>query len=480
MPNVTQNDQKFYIDGKWVTPHSTQTLDVLNPANEEVLATIALGDETDVNNAVAAAKRAFQTFSQTTVAERIALLERIIGAYQKRIPDLAAAVSKEMGAPISLANAAQAPAGLGHIMFTLNALKNFEWEKDNGRARIVHEPIGVCALITPWNWPLNQIAAKVAPAIAAGCTMVLKPTEVAPINAVIFAEIMDEAGVPPGVFNLVNGDGPGVGTLLSKHPDVDMVSFTGSTRAGVLIAQNAAPTVKRVTQELGGKSANILLDDADVQTAVAAGMGSCALNSGQSCNAPTRMLVPFSRMEEAAAIAKAAASAVKVGDPSKPDTAAGPVVSKLQWDKIQALIEKGIAEGAKLECGGPGLPEGLNHGYFVKPTVFSNVTNEMTIAREEIFGPVLSIIGYKDDADAVRIANDTLYGLSGYVQSGDIERARGIARQIRAGNIHVNGAGVDPGSPFGGYKQSGNGREFSVWGLEEFLETKAILGYHAA
>jgi len=475
-----KNERKFYIDGKWVEPHSKQTLEVLNPANEEVIATIVLGDQEDVNRAVAAAKRAFQTFSRTTVAERVALLEKIIAAYQKKIPEIAATVSKEMGAPLSLANQAQAPAGLGHLFYTLNALKSFEWEKDVGRSRVVHEPIGVCALITPWNWPLNQIAAKVGPAIAAGCTMVLKPTEIAPLNAILFAEVMDEAGVPPGVFNLVNGDGPGVGVALSKHPDVDMVSFTGSTRAGISVAQNAAPTVKRVTQELGGKSANIILDDADFPKVVVQGMSGCALNSGQSCNAPTRMLVPKKRMDEAAAIAKAAATAVKVGDPSKPDTGLGPVVSKAQWDKIQGLIKKGIAEGARLECGGEGLPEGLNNGYYVKPTVFSHVTNDMTIAREEIFGPVLSIIGYEDDADAIRIANDTPYGLSGYVQSANLERARNVARQIRAGNIHVNGAGVDPGSPFGGYKQSGNGREFSVWGLEEFLETKAILGYNAA
>ena len=475
-----KNERKFYIDGKWVEPHSKQTLDVLNPANEEVIGTITLGDQEDVNRAVAAAKKAFQTFSRTTPAERSALLEKIIAAYQKRMPEIGATVSKEMGAPLALANAAQAPAGLGHFMYTLNALKSFEWEKDMGRNRIVHEPIGVCALITPWNWPLNQIAAKVAPALAAGCTVVLKPTEIAPLNAILFAEVMDEAGVPPGVFNLVNGDGAGVGVALSKHPDVDMVSFTGSTRAGISVAQNAAPTVKRVTQELGGKSANIVLDDADFQKVIAAGMGSCVLNSGQSCNAPTRMLVPHSRMDEAAAIAKAAATAVKVGDPSQSTTNAGPVVSKAQWDKIQGLIKKGIEEGARLQCGGEGLPDGLNHGYFVKPTVFSHVSNDMTIAREEIFGPVLSIIGYEDDSDAVRIANDTPYGLSGYVQSGDLDRARNVARQIRAGNIHVNGAGVDPGAPFGGYKQSGNGREFSVWGLEEFLETKAILGYNAA
>jgi aldehyde dehydrogenase (NAD+) len=475
-----KNERNFYINGKWVTPHSKKTLDVLNPANEEVIGTITLGDQDDVNAAVAAARKAFETFSKTTVADRAALLEKIVAAYQKRMPDIAATVSKEMGAPIGLANMAQAPAGLGHLMYTLNAMKTFKWEEDRGRNRIVHEPIGVCALITPWNWPLNQIAAKVAPAIAAGCTMILKPTEIAPLNAVIFAEVLDEAGVPPGVFNLVQGDGPGVGVALSSHPDVDMVSFTGSTRAGISVATNAAPTVKRVTQELGGKSANILLDDADFPKAVAQGMGSCVMNSGQSCNAPTRMLVPMKRMDEAAAIAKATAMAAKVGDPSKTDTNVGPVVSKTQWNKIQGLIKKGIEEGAKLECGGEGLPEGFNSGYYVKPTVFSHVTNEMTIAREEIFGPVLSIIGYKDDADAVRIANDTLYGLSGYVQSSNIDRARNVARQIRAGNIHVNGANVDPGAPFGGYKQSGNGREFSEWGLEEFLETKAILGYNAA
>jgi aldehyde dehydrogenase (NAD+) len=475
-----QNALKFYINGEWVEPHSKKTLPVINPATEEVIGQVAIGDDDDVDRAVTAARKAFETWSQTSIEERAALLEKIIAVYKRRIPEIAAAVSAEMGAPMSLATAAQAPSGLGHLMQSLKALKNFEWEKDVGRSRVVHEAIGVCALITPWNWPLNQIAAKVGPALAAGCTMVLKPTEIAPLNAVLFAEVLHEAGVPPGVFNLVNGDGPGVGTALSKHPDVDMVSFTGSTRAGVLVAQNAAPTVKRVTQELGGKSANIILDDADFPKAVSAGLFNCANNTGQSCNAPTRMLVPMSRMDEAAAIAKAAAAKVTVGDPNAAETKAGPVVSKLQFDKIQTLIQKGIDEGAKLEIGGTGLPEGISKGYFVKPTVFSHVTNAMTVAREEIFGPVLSIIGYKDDADAVRIANDTPYGLSGYVQSGDIERARKVARQIRAGNIHVNGAGVDPSSPFGGYKQSGNGREFGVWGLEEFLETKAILGYHPA
>ena len=475
-----QNAQKFYIDGQWVAPHSKQTLAVLNPATETVITHIAIGDEVDADCAVTAARRAFASFSQTSIEERAALLERIIAVYKRRMPDLASAVSQEMGAPITLATAAQAPSGLGHLIQALKALKSFEWEKDVGRSHIVHEAIGVCALITPWNWPLNQIAAKVGPALAAGCTMVLKPSEVAPLNALLFAEVMHEAGVPPGVFNLVNGDGLGVGTALSTHPQVDMVSITGSTRAGVLVAQNAAPSVKRVSQELGGKSANIVLDDADFPKAISAGIFSCTSNSGQSCNAPTRMLVPVARMDEAAAIARSAALSVNVGDPTQADTKAGPVVSKLQWDKIQALIKKGIIEGARLECGGPGLPDGLTAGYFVKPTVFSHVTNQMGIAREEIFGPVLCIIGYTDEADAIRIANDTPYGLSGYVQSGDIEHARRVARQIRAGNIHLNGAGVDPASPFGGYKQSGNGREFSVWGLQEFLETKAILGYHNA
>ena len=478
--NTMQNANHFYIDGQWVVPHSQQTLAVLNPATEAVITSIALGDEVDVDRAVAAARRAFESFSQTSIEQRAALLERIIAVYKQRMPELASVVSQEMGAPVTLANAAQAPSGLGHLIQALKALKSFEWEKDVGRSRVVHEAIGVCALITPWNWPLNQIAAKVGPALAAGCTMVLKPSEVAPLNALLFAEIMHEAGVPPGVFNLVNGDGPCVGTALSTHPEVDMVSITGSTRAGVLVAQNAAPTVKRVSQELGGKSANIVLEDADFQKAVSAGMFSCTSNSGQSCNAPTRMLVPMGRMDEAAAIARSAALSVKVGDPTQADTKAGPVVSQLQWNKIQALIKKGIEEGAKLECGGLGLPEGLASGYFVKPTVFSHVTNQMAIAREEIFGPVLAIIGYSDEADAIRIANDTPYGLSGYVQSGDIEHARRVARQIRAGNVHLNGAGVDPAAPFGGYKQSGNGREFSVWGLEEFLETKAILGYHSA
>ncbi len=474
------NHQKFYIDGQWVDPIGKGTLEVINPSTEEAIATIALGNEEDVNKAVAAAKRAFETFSKTTLEERAALLEKIIECYKARMGDIAATVSQEMGAPMSLANAAQAPAGLGHLMYSLNALKEFPFEKQVGKNLIVREPIGVCGLITPWNWPLNQIAAKVGPAIAAGCTMVLKPSEIAPLNALIFAEVMHEAGVPKGVFNLVNGDGPTVGVAMSSHPDIDMMSFTGSTRAGISVAQEAAKTVKRVAQELGGKSPNVILDDASFPEVIARDTFGVCMNTGQSCNAPTRMLVPMSRMAEAAAIAKATAEQIKVGDASSQETQIGPLVSATQFEKVQNLIQKGIDEGATLETGGVGRPDGLNRGYFVKPTIFSNVTNDMSIAQEEIFGPVLSLIGYQDEEEAVRIANDTVYGLSAYVSSGDLEHAAKIGRQIRAGNVHLNGAGVDPGAPFGGYKQSGNGREFSSWGLEEFLETKAMIGYDAA
>jgi aldehyde dehydrogenase (NAD+) len=471
---------KFYIDGQWVDPIGTATLDVINPATEESIGRIAMGNAEDVNRAVGAARRAFESFSQTSKAERIALLERIIEVYKKRLPDLAAAISDEMGAPLKLAGAAQAPSGLGHFMATLEVLKKYEFEEDIGTSHVIREPIGVCGFITPWNWPINQIACKVAPALAVGCTMVLKPSEVAPVNAIIFAEILHEAGVPAGVFNLVNGDGPNVGAALSSHPDVDMMSFTGSTRAGIEVARNAAGTVKRVAQELGGKSANIILDDAEFPKAVARDVFGMCMNSGQSCNAPTRMLVPNARMDEAAAIARAAAEQIKVGDPRAADTVIGPVVSQVQFEKIQKLIEQGIAEGARLEIGGPGRPDGLNRGYYIRPTVFSHVRNDMTIAREEIFGPVLSLIGYEDDEDAIRIANDTVYGLSGYVSSGDPERAKRVARRLRTGNVHLNGAPVDNKAPFGGYKQSGNGREWGIYGLEEFLEVKAIMGYNAA
>ncbi|MEM7098211.1 MAG: aldehyde dehydrogenase family protein [Pseudomonadota bacterium] len=474
------NRTKFYINGQWVEPSTTDTLDVINPATEQPIGPVAMGGEADVNAAVAAAKTAFETFSKTTKEERIALLEAIIAKYSERLGEIAGVISEEMGAPLALANAAQAPAGLGHFMTTLNVLKNYEFEEDIGTSHLIKEPAGVCALITPWNWPINQIACKVAPALAAGCTMVLKPSEVAPFNATLFAEVLHEAGVPAGVFNLVNGDGVSVGAPLSAHPDVDMVSFTGSTRAGVEVAKNAAPTVKRVAQELGGKSANIILDDADFAKSISRDVFGMCMNSGQSCNAPTRMLVPTARMDEAAAIAKAAAEQVKVGDPQTEGTTIGPVVSGVQFDKIQNLIQKGIDEGAKLETGGTGRPDGLNAGYYIKPTVFSHVTNDMSIAQEEIFGPVLSLIGYEDDADAVRIANETLYGLSGYISSADPDRAKEVARQIRTGNVHLNGAPVDNNAPFGGYKQSGNGREWGLHGFEEFLEVKAILGYNAA
>ena len=467
---------QFYINGEWVSPSTSDTLDVINPATELPIGAVALGGQEDVNKAVDAAYDAFESFSQTTREERVALFARIIDVYKGRIPEVARVISEEMGAPLGLANAAQAPAGLGHFMTTLRVLRNFEFEEMLGSARVIKEPAGVCAFITPWNWPINQIACKVAPALAAGCTMVLKPSEVAPFNAILFAEVMDEAGVPAGVFNLVNGDGPTVGAALSAHPKVDMVSFTGSTRAGIEVARNAAPTVKRVAQELGGKSANIILDDANFQESISRDVFGLCTNSGQSCNAPTRMLVPQSRMDEAAEIAKSAATQVKVGDPNDSSTVIGPVVSAVQFEKIQNLIQAGIDEGAKLEVGGTGRPDGLNAGYYVKPTVFSHVTNDMSIAREEIFGPVLSLIGYENDDDAVRLANDTVYGLSGYVSSSDPDRARQIARRIRTGNIHINGAGPDQQAPFGGYKQSGNGREWGRYGFEEFLETKAIIG----
>ena len=471
-----ENERQFYINGAWIEPAGTDTLDVINPATEEAIASIALGNETDVDRAVAAAKESFISFSQTRPEERIELLEAIIEAYKVRLQDLAAAVSSEMGAPISLANGAQAPAGLGHLMQALAAAREFPFEETSGRNQIVREPVGVCGLITPWNWPLNQIAAKVGPAIAAGCTMVLKPSEIAPLNALIFTEIMHAAGTPAGVFNLVNGEGPVVGVAMSSHPDIAMMSFTGSTRAGISVAEESAVTVKRVHQELGGKSPNLILDDADFDQAVARDTFGVCMNTGQSCNAPTRMLVPAGRMDEAAAIAKAAAEQIKVGDPTDGDTQIGPLVSELQFEKVQALIQKGIEEGARLETGGTGRPDGLNRGYFVRPTIFSHVDNEMTIAREEIFGPVLSLIGYEDENDAVRIANDTPYGLAAYVSSSDVDHAAAVGRRIRAGNVHLNGAGVDNRAPFGGYKQSGNGREFAKWGLDEFLETKALLG----
>jgi aldehyde dehydrogenase (NAD+) len=475
-----QDNLKFYIDGKWVDPVTPKTLEVINPANEEAYARISLGSKADVDKAVAAARRAFETFSRTTKEERLALLQKIFDAYQKHYAEMVETISREMGAPLGLSKAAQAATGLGHLGETMRILKDYNFAETRGSTEIVREPVGVCGLITPWNWPINQITCKVAPALAAGCTMVLKPSEVAPMSGYLFAEIMHEAGVPAGVFNLVNGDGPTVGEAMSSHPGIDMMSFTGSTRAGIAVAKAAADTVKRVSQELGGKSANIILDDADLQKAVSQGVSNCFSNSGQSCNAPTRMFVPRAKQDQAIEIAKGAAAKAKVGDPFAEGTTMGPVVSEVQFNKIQALIQKGIDEGATLVTGGVGRPEGLNRGYFVRPTVFANVTNEMTIAREEIFGPVLSILPYDTEADAIRQANDTVYGLSGYVQSGNIEHARKVASQLRTGNVHLNGAGADFKSPFGGYKQSGNGREWGEFGFEEFLEVKAVMGYQAA
>ncbi len=473
--------KQFYINGEWVAPTAPNDFEVFDPATEEVCATISLGNETDVDNAVAAAKAAFETFSQTSVEERVELLERICEIYKRRLGDVAEAIRLEMGAPIKLASTAQAFAGLGHIAEAAKVLKSYAFTEDLGEHRVVKEPIGVCGLITPWNWPLNQVSCKVAPAIAVGCTMVLKPSEIAPLSAYIYAEILHEAGVPAGVFNLVNGDGPTVGTALSVHPDVDMMSFTGSTRAGSLVAQNAAPTVKRVTQELGGKSPNIILDDADLEAAVTRGVLHMYNNTGQSCNAPSRMLVPRAKLAEAEAIAaKVTETMVTIGDTADENTTMGPVVSKVQWDKIQGLINKGIEEGAKLVCGGPGLPEGIERGYYVRPTVFSDVNNDMAIAREEIFGPVLTMLPYDSEEEAIRIANDTPYGLAGYVQSEDIDHARRVAARIRAGNIHLNGASGGMDVPFGGFKQSGNGREWGAHGFTDYLEIKAIEGYSAA
>ena len=471
---------KFYIDGEWVDPVTANPLEVINPATEEVCGSISLGSAADVDKAVAAANRAVEGFAKTTREERLALLEKILEIYATRHDEIATAIMEEMGAPWKLAKYAQAASGPAHIQAAIEVLKTYEFEEQHGSTQIVKEPIGVCALITPWNWPINQIAVKVAPALAAGCTMVLKPSEIAPFDAMIFAEILHDAGVPAGVFNLVNGDGPTVGAALSGHPDIAMVSFTGSTRAGVAVAQNAAPTVKRVAQELGGKSANIILDDADFDKAVSRGASNCFDNTGQSCNAPTRMLVPKARLAEAAATAGKRAESTIPGDPQGENTRMGPVVSDVQWNKIQDLIQKGIDEGATLVSGGTGRPAGLDKGYYVKPTVFSDANNDMAIAREEIFGPVLTIIPYEDEDDAVRIANDTLYGLSGYVSSGDLSRARAVASKLRAGMVHINDASLDSLAPFGGYKQSGNGREWGAHGMDEFLEVKSVYGYQAA
>ena len=474
------HERQFYINGQWVNPVTPRMMDVINPATEEAFTQISLGSKADVDRAVAAARKAFETFSQTTRQERLDLLKRILAAFQTRYEDIANAITLELGAPVTLARKSQAAIGVGHISQMISVLETFEFEHMQGTTLIAKEPIGVVGMITPWNWPINQITCKVCPAIAAGCTMVLKPSEIAPLDAIIFAEVMDAAGVPPGVFNLVNGDGPGVGTAMSEHPDIDMISFTGSTRAGILIAKAGADTIKRMHQELGGKSANILLEDVDIEAAVSTGVVDCFQNTGQSCNAPTRMFVPARLRDAAVDAARRAAESIKVGAPADPDVYMGPVISQLQYDKIQAMIQSGIDEGATLVAGGPGRPVGLNRGYYVRPTVFADVTPDMRIAREEIFGPVLSILTYETPEQVIALANDTVYGLAAYVQSGSRERAQEISRKMRSGNVYINYPKGDLNAPFGGYKQSGNGREWGQWGLEEFLEIKGVVGYAAA
>jgi len=470
---------KFYIDGEWVDPaEGVRPHDVINPATEAPMGRIAMGSAADVDRAAKAAKKAFASFSRTSRAERLELLGAIAAEYQKRYPEIAAVITEEMGAPAWLAMQAQAALGVAHFQTAMAILKDYRFDEERGTTLITKEPIGVCGLITPWNWPINQIACKVAPALATGCTMVLKPSEVAPFNAILFAEVLHAAGVPKGVFNLVNGDGPTVGSAISGHPLVDMVSFTGSTRAGVDVARNAAPSVKRVHQELGGKSPNIVLDSADLEAAVGGGVKAMMMNSGQSCNAPSRMFVPRAKMDAAKAIAKAAAEGMTVGDPNG-NAVLGPVVSDVQYTKIQALIAKGIEEGATLVTGGTGKPEGLATGYYVKPTVFADVTNDMTIAREEIFGPVLAMLAYDSLEQAIEEGNDTPYGLAAYVQ-GPEEEARAVALRMRAGQVILNGAGVDFMAPFGGYKQSGNGREWGEHAFAEFLEVKAVIGWKKA
>jgi aldehyde dehydrogenase (NAD+) len=470
----------FYINGKWTPPTTSRLLDVENPATEQVIAQISLGSQADVDLAVAAARAAFDSFSQTSPADRIGLLDRIVAEFNRRAPELATTVTAELGAPSWLARDAQVPLCAAHFTQAIAALKDYQFERQFGTTLVRREPVGVCALITPWNWPLYQIGCKVAAALAAGCTMVLKPSEIAPLNALIFAEVLDAAGVPPGVFNLINGDGPTVGVALSTHKDIDMVSFTGSTRAGIEVARNAASTVKRVAQELGGKSANILLDDADLATFVPQGVQGVFMNTGQACACPSRMLVPQHLHDEVVRLAKASAEGTTVGNPLQDGIKVGPLVSRTQFERVQAYISKGIEEGATLVIGGTDKPEGLTTGHFARPTIFANVRNHMTIAQEEIFGPVLVIIPYTEEEDAIRIANDSQYGLSGFVVSRDLERARRVAKRMRTGQVRLNGAKHDFSAPFGGYKCSGNGREFGVFGMEEFLEAKSICGYFPA
>jgi aldehyde dehydrogenase (NAD+) len=471
---------KSYINGTWVLPAtSTTTIDAINPATEDVCATVAICGHDDVDRAVQAARAAFDGYAALSLDERIALTEKLLAIFERRYDEMVCAISTEMGAPYELSYHSQAQCGPGHLRATITAAREMEWERKVGvNGRIVHEPIGVCVLITPWNWPVNQLATKIGPALVAGCTMVLKPSEIAPLSAQLFAEFIDEAGFPKGVFNMVHGTGPAIGNALTSHPDVDMISFTGSTRAGVQIAKSAADTVKRVSQELGGKSANIVFADSELEAAVTRGVKHCFENAGQSCNAPTRMLVEQSVYEQAVAIAACVAQDAKLGDPMEKGSHYGPVVSKIHYDKIQGLIQAGIDEGARLIAGGTGRADGFDRGYYVKPTVFAGVHNKMQIAQEEVFGPVLVMIPFVDEADAIAIANDTPYGLAAYVQTADMEKAHRVSRRMRAGGVSINGAGQDYMAPFGGYKQSGNGREYGEFGLRDFLEVKVINGFY--
>ncbi|MBP1881754.1 aldehyde dehydrogenase family protein [Sinorhizobium mexicanum] len=472
-----ENSTRFYIDGEWIRPSTDATIDVIDPSTEQPFSKVAAGNAQDVSRAVAAARAAFPAFSSCSRVERLEILDRILKVYDRRSDEMARAISREIGAPITLARQSHVRGGRAHLEVTLAVLCEYEFDRQQGSSLIRREPIGVCALITPWNWPIHQIAAKVAPAIAAGCTMVLKPSEVAPLSAILFAEILHEAKVPPGVFNLVNGTGPEVGQALSAHPDVDMVSFTGSTRAGIAVAEAAAPTVKRVAQELGGKSPNILLDDCDLRSEVTTGVHKVLRNSGQTCDAPTRMLVPKDLHDQATAIARSAVEEFAIGDPQRVGTQMGPVVSAQQYDRIQTLISAGVADGAEVVVGGVGRPEGHDRGYYVKPTVFANVRAGMKIEREEIFGPVLCVIPYSDEEEAIRIANDTPYGLAAYVSSASLDRARKVAERLRAGQVFLNYAPGDLTVPFGGYKQSGNGREYGRWAIDDFTELKAVVGF---
>jgi len=473
-----RNHEQFYIDGQWVAPiDGGEAFAVINPATEAVAGSIRLGSEADVERAIAAARRAFDGFSQTSLEQRQALVGRICAVYERRLGDMADAITEEMGAPLHrLSRPAQAPLGLWHFQTALAASASYPFERAQGGSLILREAIGVCTLITPWNWPMGQVTSKVAPALLAGCTMVLKPSEFSPFSAQVFAEILHEAGVPPGVFNMLHGDGARIGPLLASHREVDMVSLTGSTRSGASVARNAADGIKTLSLELGGKSANIILDDAPLEEAVSKGVMEMMFNTGQSCNAPSRMLVPRGKLAQAEAIAAAAVQRLVVGDPASPTTTTGPLANRRQFERVQAMIETGLREGATLVAGGCGRPDGLASGYFARPTVFSHATNLMRIAREEIFGPVLTLLAYDSEEEAIAIANDSDYGLSGYVWGGTVERAAAVARRLRTGMVHLNGAGVDPAAPFGGYKQSGIGREWGAAGLDEFLETKAVMG----